>query len=281
MKKIEQAAQLIDQNKSLFCCPICKGKMRVEKTSVICNSYHQFDLAKKGYINFYSKSSPKDYDKKLFEARYRVIQRGMYDKLHQKIAELIDAIDHRTANILDLGCGEGSHLQKITQQLNRSSIGMGMDIAKDGILTAAKYHQGLTWTVADLVQSPYQSGQFDILLNILSPANYQEFKRLMHTTGHVLKVIPRSAYLQEIREQVMEEEQQVYTNADVLEHFKQHFENLEIHTLQYQWRVPADVLDDLWYMTPLTWGKEMEQPIERITIDLDIIIAQKKLHKVV
>ncbi|SFL93754.1 23S rRNA (guanine745-N1)-methyltransferase [Gracilibacillus orientalis] len=275
MKKMEQAAQLIAQNNSLFCCPICHGEVRVEKTSVICTSQHQFDLAKKGYINFYTKSSPKDYDKQLFEARYQVIQSGMYDDVHQKIAEIIDKLDYPVANILDLGCGEGSHLQKITQQLNRSSTGIGMDIAKDGILTAAKYHQGLIWTVADLAQSPFQSEKFDILLNILSPANYQEFKRLLHTDGHLIKVVPRSNYLQEIREQVMEEKQQSYTNAEVLEHFKQHFDNLEIHTIQYQWKVPEDVLKDLWFMTPLTWRKEMEQPIERITIDLDIIIAQK------
>ncbi|MGP4040047.1 putative RNA methyltransferase [Gracilibacillus sp. D59] len=275
MKKIEQAAQLIEQNKSLFICPICRGEMRVENTSVICTSNHQFDLAKKGYINFYAKSSPKDYDKKLFEARYNVIQKGMYDRLHQKIADIIDALDHRSATIFDLGCGEGSHLQKITNKLNRSSVGIGMDIAKDGILTAAKYHQGQIWTVADLAKSPFQSGKTDILLNILSPANYQEFKRLLHTDGHLIKVIPRSNYLQEIREQVMDEKQQSYTNTEVLEHIKQHFENLEVQTIHYQWQVPPDVREDLWNMTPLTWGKEIKQPIEKVTIDLEIIIAQK------
>ncbi|WP_018932167.1 putative RNA methyltransferase [Gracilibacillus lacisalsi] len=273
MKKIEQAAQLIEQNKSLFRCPICQEEIRVENTSVICNSHHQFDLAKKGYINFYSKASPRDYDRKLFEARYQVIQSGMYDLLHQKITEIIKGLDYQVANILDLGCGEGSHLQKITQQLDITFVGIGMDIAKDGIITAAKYHQGLIWTVADLAQSPYPSSQFDILLNILTPANYQEFKRLLHTDGRLIKVIPRSGYLQEIREQVMGEKQQTYVNDEIMAHFKKHFDNVEIHTVQYQWEVPADLLEDIWYMTPLTWRKEIEQSIEWVTIDLDIIIG--------
>ncbi|MGN8647236.1 putative RNA methyltransferase [Gracilibacillus sp. HCP3S3_G5_1] len=275
MRKIEQAAQLLEQNKSLFCCPICKEDISVKETSVICESQHQFDLAKKGYVNFYTKSSPREYNKQLFEARYKVIQSGMYDKLHQHIAEIIDSLEQRHVHILDLGCGEGSHLQKITQQANHTTTGIGMDIAKDGIITAAKYHPGLIWTVADLAKSPFQSGQFDVLLNILSPANYQEFKRLLHTDGYLIKVIPNSGYLKEIRAQIMKEEQQPYSNTKVIDHFKRHFENIEIRTSQYQWEVPEDVVGELWKMTPLTWEKERKQSLDSVTIDLDIMIAHK------
>ncbi len=72
MKKIERAAQLMAEHNSLFQCPICQTDIQVIGTSIKCGSGHQFDLAKKGYVNFFAKPSPTDYDRNLFEARYQV-----------------------------------------------------------------------------------------------------------------------------------------------------------------------------------------------------------------
>ncbi|UOQ84135.1 putative RNA methyltransferase [Gracilibacillus salinarum] len=274
MKKIERAAQLIDKHHSLFQCPICKEAVKIKDTSVICASHHQFDLAKKGYVNFYTKASPKDYDKQLFEARYQMIKSGMYDLLHQKIVDIIAAEANTPLNMLDVGCGEGSHLQHIQHQSDHRITAIGMDIAKDGILTAAKYHPDMIWTVADLAQSPFQSGKFDVILNILSPANYQEFKRLLMNNGLLIKVIPRAGYLKEIREQVMQQDSEHYSNKEVINNCRKQFEHIQVETIQYSWDIPGELHTALWNMTPLTWGKQVKKPFQSITIDFDIIIAK-------
>ncbi|UOQ49278.1 methyltransferase domain-containing protein [Gracilibacillus caseinilyticus] len=274
MKKIERAAHLIGKHRSLFQCPICKEAVTIKDTSVICTSNHQFDLAKKGYVNFFSKASPKDYDKQLFEARYQVIQSGMYDLLHQKIVNILTSGADKSTNMLDVGCGEGSHLQQIQQRSDRDLVAVGIDIAKDGILTAAKYHPDMIWAVADLAQSPFQGGKFDIILNILSPANYQEFKRLLADNGMLIKVIPRADYLKEIREQVMQQDSQHYSNTEVINNCRKQFDHIQVETIQYTWEVPSDLHTALWNMTPLTWGKKMKKSYQSITIDFDIIIAK-------
>ncbi|WP_130859198.1 methyltransferase domain-containing protein [Gracilibacillus phocaeensis] len=267
MNKKEWTAQLLRDSQSLFRCPICHGNLTVNGTVVRCSSQHLFDIAKKGYINFYGKPSPTDYDRELFESRYQVIQNGMYDPLHQKLAELIDR-----ENILDIGCGEGSHLANILQHYQQQGRGVGIDISKDGIQTAAKYHPGILWTVADLANSPFQANSFDVLLNILSPANYQEFRRLAVPGGLIIKVIPRAYYLIEIREQLQGNRQ--YVNDDTSAHFRKQLQMVKQKTIQYKWDIPSGTAEHLWRMTPLTWGKSKARPLSQITVDLDILVGK-------
>ncbi|SHN30779.1 putative RNA methyltransferase [Gracilibacillus kekensis] len=273
MKKIEKAAKLMAEQASLFWCPICQKNIHLEGTAVACNDGHQFDFAKKGYVNFYGKPSPLDYDRSLFEARYEVIQRGMYDQLHDKITEWLKQQFSGKLKILDVGCGEGSHLKKILDGMGSQALGIGIDIAKDGIITAAKYHDNVLWTVADLAKSPFQMNRFDIILNILSPANYLEFSRIVSPGGAVIKVIPNKNYLIEMRDQLTDKVES-YSNQETIEHFNKHFSTVTMETINYQWKVPQSLQGQLWHMTPLTWGKKQQEEFSAITIDLTLLIGQ-------
>ncbi|WP_058305925.1 putative RNA methyltransferase [Gracilibacillus massiliensis] len=275
MKKIDKAAKLLAEQASLFWCPLCQKDIHVEGTSVICNDGHQFDFAKKGYVNFYGKPSPPDYDRTLFEARYELIQQGMYDQLHDKITEWLKQQFPEKLHILDVGCGEGSHLKKILNKMGTDSRGIGIDIAKDGIITAAKYHDDVVWTVADLAKSPFQTNRFDSILNILSPANYQEFNRLLTANGAVVKVIPNQNYLIEIRDQLTDTTES-YSNQETIEHFHKHFSKITTDTIHYQWKVPPDMQERLWIMTPLTWRRKQKEKFATITIDLTVLIGQNE-----
>lgn len=51
-----------------------------------------------------------------------------------------------------------------------------------------------------MAKSPFGDQSFHIILNILSPSNYKEFKRLLVQDGLVIKVVPRPDYLKELRE---------------------------------------------------------------------------------
>jgi len=103
--------------------------------------------------------------------------------------------------VADLGCGEGSHLQYISKEWAHTPwSGFGLDISKEAIALAAKKYANRIWLVGDLAHLPFAAQSFHVLLNILSPSNYREFKRIMVPCGIVIKVVPRSQYLKELRD---------------------------------------------------------------------------------
>jgi len=132
-----------------------------------------------------------DYGKELFEARNKIItESNLYSPLHKAVAKIIKVheISANPATIADLGCGEVSHLQSILESFsNNSIIGVGLDISKEGIIMASKKYGNPIWLVGDLGKSPFSDNSFDVILNILSPANYNEFKRISSRNGFSTK----------------------------------------------------------------------------------------------
>ena len=77
---------------------------------------------------------------------------------------------------------------------------MGIDISKEGITMASKAYFGIIWCVADLTNFPLMNEQFDVIINILSPSNYEEFARVLKDDGILIKVVPGNSYLKELRD---------------------------------------------------------------------------------
>ncbi len=214
------------------------------------------------------------YSKELFESRNEIIKSGLYDQVHEKIAELL------TSNInyiLDTGCGEGTHLVKISEKLDSNIVSVGIDISKEGILTAAKHYEQKIWCVGDLSNSPFQEQTFDCILNFLSPANYDEFKRLLTPKGKVIKVIPQEGYLQQLRKQAFaRSEKEKYSNEQTVNRFKEQFSKVEVHRITYTKPLELHHVSNLLKMTPLGWHVENLEKIKinEITIDLDILVGE-------
>lgn len=212
------------------------------------------------------------YSKELFEARQQIIVSGLYDTMQQTIASLIEG---EAPVILDTGCGEGSHLQRICTKLE-NSVGVGIDIAKEGILAAAKFYEGLIWCVGDLANSPYNAQSFDTILNILSPANYEEFKRLLKPGGKVIKVVPQAGYLKELRAQAFaDSEKESYSNEQTVERFKESFDRVAVTRITYTMPLEVSLVPKLLEMTPMGRHIENHKAIEisEITIDLNILVG--------
>ncbi|WP_175615623.1 putative RNA methyltransferase [Piscibacillus halophilus] len=271
MKKIDLFKKYMKQHEQLWSCPICQNSMTVRDNHVVCAENHSFDLAKKGYVNMMTQPVHTKYDKELFEARHRIIESGMYKPLHEKITELINV----NSTVVDLGCGEGSHLAHIREKADGEIIGVGLDIAKEGVMTAAKHHLDTIWCVGDLAQVPFKDSSFDVVLNILSPANYTEFKRLLTDQGIVIKVVPNSGYLKELREAFYEQDE--YDNHDTKQRFQENMEKVQQERITYKFPMTADLLPSLIKMTPLTWNakKQDDLDISEVTIDLDILIGER------
>lgn len=286
----ESAAQLVNEYKELMTCPICNSDMDVvELRSIVCKNNHMFDFAKQGYVNMLTRSVKSNYDKALFAARHEIIMKThLYEPLHKRIMEIIgdDLEKHRKdyPAILDAGSGEGSHLTQIIDESNDSLIGVGVDLSKEGIrMAASKYHQAI-WLVADLANIPVKDSTFHVILNILSPANYKEFKRVLSDFGLILKVVPGPNYLKELREAVFgSSEKKTYTNAETVSLFKEEFPMVNIENITYTKRLEQAELRNLMQMSPLSWSIDDRSKEElwnqesfEITIDLDILVGKQR-----
>lgn len=261
----------------------------VKLKSLICSKNHTFDFSKQGYLNLLPHPSQSHYHKELFEARQKIIlESNLYSSLHEKIANIIlEYLNHARfpSLILDAGCGEGSHLQKILEGCKKKEmIGVGLDIAKEGIIMAAKKYKEPIWLVGDLANLPLENQTFHVILNILSPSNYKEFKRILVSNGLVIKVVPRKNYLKELREALFNNtNKKFYTNDDTVQLFQKHFDLKEVIPLSYVKKLNRSELEYLVQMSPLSWSAEkadidafLNRESSEITIDFDILIGLNK-----
>jgi 23S rRNA (guanine745-N1)-methyltransferase len=290
MSKKIKSAELVSQFVAAFRCPICKSSMRVvDFKSLICSKNHTFDFAKQGYVNLLTRPSNSQYKKELFEARRKIImESSLYTSMHKTIAKVIK--DHTDVSIkpfmvVDVGCGEGSHLQKILEEcMIPAMTGVGFDISKEGIAMAAKRYENQIWLVGDLANSPFADQSFHVILNILSPSNYKEFKRILVEDGLVIKVVPRPDYLKELREALFDDiERKVYKNDQTVSLFKKHFHLLDVLNVCDTKKLTKSELKSLVQMTPLAWSRDqaridafMNRDSAEITVDLDILVGVKK-----
>lgn len=277
LKKIERGAMFIQTQTDLFRCPTCHQMMHAQEKALVCLEGHRFDVSKKGTLYFLNHQIKTDYDREMFEHRRKLIVHGMY----QPLLDLLQPFC-QNQRILDVGCGEGSFLQQLNEQATLLPS-VGFDISKEGIYLASDYGENVFWCVADLTNLPFQENRFTTILNIFSPSNYQEFQRVLVDGGQLIKVVPRSGYLKELRAAFYpeDEKKQHYSNQAVVEKFQETFRESERQTLTYVFDIPESCQLSLLEMSPLEWGVSMEikeklqkNPLKRITIDLDILIGR-------
>ncbi|MDN6640642.1 MAG: methyltransferase domain-containing protein [Tetragenococcus sp.] len=278
-KKIEKGQEFIHTYSHLFQCPICQARMQARQTSLCCSNGHQFDLSKKGTLYFLKHQAKSEYQKKMFEHRRMMIKSGMYQPLLAFLAAYCE--DER---ILDVGCGEGSFLQEIAEAVNLQAS-VGFDIAKEAIYLATEDTHDIFWCVADLTNLPFANQTFSTILNIFSPSNYAEFRRVLQKEGQVIKVVPQSGYLKELRKAFYPDDvtKQNYSNEQVVKKFERSFSSVVYKRLTYSFAVPEDRRWSLLEMSPLEWGvssaqKESisQETLEKITVDLDILIGKNE-----
>ena len=292
MKKVDLAKKLISNNNHLFICPVCGKEMNIDdSTSLTCVNRHNFDLSRQGYINMVLNGKKTKYDKEMLESRKAISKSGFFDQMLQEVSKLIlkEASIRNLQNsfILDAGCGEGSHLSRIlTKMQNKTDIsfqGVGIDISKEGIRIAARDYMNIIWCVADLTNMPFKNKQFDIVLNILSPSNYAEFYRILKDNGTLIKVVPGSNYLTELRNIFYDKtDKETYSNEKVIKLFTENFKMIENRRLFYEVALQEEETRHLLRMTPLTWNVEQETiakviktGIKKVTADFHIIVGKK------
>jgi 23S rRNA (guanine745-N1)-methyltransferase len=273
---------------ALLRCPVCGQTVRLDRRSIVCPARHTFDLSKHGHINLLTRPARVKYDKRLFQSRRTILQSGLYDPLHELAASrILQYCGGRSPlRLLDAGSGEGTHLAricgKLAQETGHAIWGAGLDLAKEGVEMAARSYPGLLWCVGDLARSPLNGGSFDAVLNMLSPASYAEFSRLLAPGGIVVKVLPEPDYLIELRRLLhAAQDRPVTAGSRANAHFRERFTLLREDRLRYRVRLDRPLLPHLAVMSPLSWqaGEEAVRRIEaldtlEVTIDLSVLIGR-------
>lgn len=251
-------------------CPVCHNPLARTGNSLVCAERHTYDVARQGYVNLLRHSPENLYeDAALFAARRAVYTVGFFDgvadALHTALPEGV---------VLDAGCGEGSMLHRMLAGGGRE--GIGMDIAKPAVRMAAGSYKEATWCVADLCDIPLADASVDAVVNMLTPANYGEFHRLLRADGRLLKVVPNAGHLAEIRA-VAGHAAYTHTLEASLEVFGRQFDVLSQQRVRYVVPCDTQLAAQVFTMTPMTVHDTPQGALpESVTVDVTLLVGGKR-----
>ena len=263
-----------------FACPICRENLTLVESSLKCENRHSFDLAKFGYVNLAPQiKQSANYDKENFQNRQRILEAGFYQAILEGVSDLL-AANPSAKTVLDIGCGEGFYSRKL-QERHPDKTFYAFDISKDSVQIAAKSEPNwaVNWFVGDLARLPIKDASMDILLDIFSPANYGEFRRVLSKDGILIKVIPTKNHLKEIRHKVQDQlTNKDYSNQDIKNHFQEHFTILSSQTASLTKTITTEQLQALLSMTPLLFHVDQSKidwsQLTEITIEAEILVGK-------
>ena len=263
-----------------FACPICLENLTLVESSLKCSNRHSFDLAKFGYVNLAPQiKQSTNYDKENFQNRQQILEAGFYQAILEGISDLL-ATKPSAKIVLDIGCGEGFYSRKL-QEVHPEKTFYAFDISKDSVQIAAKSESNwaVNWFVGDLARLPIKDASMDILLDIFSPANYGEFRRVLSKDGILIKVIPTENHLKEIRQMVQDQlTKKDYSNQDIKEHFQEHFSIQSSQIVSLTKPITTEQRQALLSMTPLLFHVDQSKinwsQLTEITIEAEILVGK-------
>ena len=228
----------------------------------------------------------KGYDRQFFMSRSEFFAKGYYEHILnaivKKVSEIKAAADGSEPVtqlvLIDAGCGEGYYSSALAGRIEGLQI-IAFDIAADAIVCAAKSKENVAWTIADVTNIPVKDGICDILLDVFTPASYKEFGRILKKGGYILKVIPGSNHLKELRKAARDQlKNKDYSGEDVSDYFEQHYDIISRETLTNTMPIDQETLKTLTEMTPLLFDVDVSRldlsEISEITVEAQLIIGR-------
>jgi 23S rRNA (guanine745-N1)-methyltransferase len=180
----------------------CHAPLTRQDKQYRCANNHTFDVARTGYVNLLQpqdkKSKHPGDTAEAVAARRRFYERG--DPL---VEAIVRAVPVRGA-MLDVGCGEGSHLDAFRRAYGIDA--WGVDISALAIELAARTYRACSFVVANADRRiPFADASFDAVASITARMNATEMRRVLRDDGVLIVVIPGAEDLVELREAVQGE----------------------------------------------------------------------------
>lgn len=262
----------------------CRSTLHRQERELVCERGHCFDVARSGYVNLLQPQdrrsrNPGD-SKPAVMARRRWLEGGHENYLTEAIENIAGSELPDRAAVLDVGCGEGTHLAGLIS--DRPLDGHGTDISVDAIDLAARRHPLATWTVANADRFlPYAGTSFDLLLSITARRNAPEFRRVLKSGGLLLLVIPADDDLVELREAVLGEGLIRPRTDRAISDFTSDFELTTRQTVRHLARLEPAQIRDLLATTYRGARQSRRSRVEaleslQVTLSRDLLLFRPK-----
>lgn len=237
----------------LYLCPLCQHPLQLSNGTYRCQQDHAFDQAKEGYVNLMPvqhKQSKNPGDNQLMmQARRQFLNSGHYQPLRDAVQKkLTQCLTASTAEVLDLGCGEGYYTRYFAQQTPQHQF-WGLDISKVAIRYAAKQDPLTHYVVASSHRLPFETHSLDAVIRIYAPCKPQELLRCIKPEGFVITVTPAARHLYQLKENIYQSAQEHDEAVEDLVGFN----CIQQQELHYTMSLSGQEAADLLQMTPFAW----------------------------
>lgn len=236
-------------------CPVCGGRLERRLADgrlagLACAANHTFDAAKEGYVNLLTgKRNSKDPgdNKLMVEARRTFLGAGYYAPFRDCAAGMVKERGPDLPLLLDVGCGEGYYTETFAQ------LGglCGIDISRTAVRMAGKRLKAafpariadgsIALCAASAMALPAEDGQFDFVVNLFSPLDAGEVRRVLKVGGRFLYAVPAPEHLMELKRVLYD---RPYPNGE-------HTDAYDGFALEERRRVRAELLLPKEHILPL------------------------------
>jgi 23S rRNA (guanine745-N1)-methyltransferase len=229
----------------------CGLPLDEEEGTLRCLRGHSFDRARSGYANLLQpqdRRSARPGDRKeAVLARRRLLEQGYAGAILESLAALVGSLPPG-ARVLDVGCGEGTHLGRLASRLEIEAS--GIDISTAAIDLAARRYARVEWVVANADRwLPYPDGFFDVIASITARRNPPEFARVLGAGGRLFIAVPAADDLAELRAAVQGERVERSRAESVMGELSERFELASRETIRERRELDRDALVDLLHAT--------------------------------
>jgi 23S rRNA (guanine745-N1)-methyltransferase len=183
-------------------CPHCGATLALSDRTLRCDSGHTFDVARQGYASLLpgdSHTGTAD-TAGMVAARETFLAAGHYEPLADSVADMLARLlpESLPGCIVDVGAGTGYYLATVLDRLTDRN-GIALDVSKYALRRAARAHRRISAVACDVWRGlPLLTGSAAAMLDIFSPRNTTEFRRVLAPDGLLVVVTPDRAHLAEL-----------------------------------------------------------------------------------
>lgn len=265
-------------NASRLLCPVCEKHLTADGSSLKCTQGHCYDISRHGYVNLLPGKGA-FYPPELFRNRRSVFDDGFYAPLLRRMEELLRRyVKNDTPFILDAGCGEGYYAGNILKGISCPRV--AFDICREAVQLGAQRYEDVTFIVADLKRIPLPKHSVDCILDVLTPADYSEFSRVLKKSGRLIKAHPGENYLKELRELARGQLRSGSHDSErVTDYFEDHMQLLRRERVTYTLPVTLSQARAFARMTPMLQRVDVDaldlSGVKEMTIDMELLVGKK------
>jgi 23S rRNA (guanine745-N1)-methyltransferase len=283
-------------------CPVCRSPLLNAPDGFQCSNNHAFDMAREGYVNLllaHQKNSKQPGDsKEMIRSRTRFLELGLYNRISDGVNSAVAACLPVQGNegmftILDAGCGEGFYLARLKTFLGGKSATpaefeyYGVDISKFGVRRAAKRDRTINWFVAGIRNLPFAGSSLDVIVNVFSPIDVEEFWRVLRQDGMLVTVTPGPQHLNGLRKVIYAKDAREHAASTITREAGSRFSLSSEERITYLVELQnREAIMDLLAMTPYYWNIDRAtmarvEALDRLALDVDVEIRTFRKKRVI